>query len=208
MRRAPFVLLAALGLAIACAGAAGAQTFVVVPAAPVQVPSYEEPNAPGSIRIPNPLSTAPARPAVLSYSELVELWRDAGSAYGVPWQVLGAINKIESNFGRNMGPSSAGAVGWMQFIPSSWMRWGMDADGDGLADPWDPQDAVYAAARYLAAAGAHEDLERSIFAYNHADWYVQDVLELARLFGGDSTLGSFGRIGTGVAFGLDDIEQR
>jgi murein DD-endopeptidase MepM/ murein hydrolase activator NlpD len=208
MRRAPFVLLAALGLAIACAGAAGAQTFVVVPAAPVQVPSYEEPNAPGSIRIPNPLSTAPARPAVLSYSELVELWRGAGSAYGVPWQVLGAINKIESNFGRNMGPSSAGAVGWMQFIPSSWMRWGMDADGDGLADPWDPQDAVYAAARYLAAAGAHEDLERSIFAYNHADWYVQDVLELARLFGGDSTLGSFGRIGTGVAFGLDDIEQR
>ncbi|MGH3052810.1 MAG: lytic murein transglycosylase [Gaiellaceae bacterium] len=208
MRRAPFVLLAALGLAIACAGAAGAQTFVVVPTAPVHVPSYEEPNAPGSIRIPNPLSTAPARPAVLSYSELVELWRGAGSAYGVPWQVLGAINKIESNFGRNMGPSSAGAVGWMQFIPSSWMRWGMDADGDGLADPWDPQDAVYAAARYLAAAGAHEDLERSIFAYNHADWYVQDVLELARLFGGDSALGSFGRIGTGVAFGLDDIEQR
>src|SRR5215207_11274823 len=182
MRRVPFVLLAALGLAIACAGAAGAQTFVVVPAAPVQVPSYEEPNAPGSIRIPNPLSTAPARPAVLSYSELVELWRGAGSAYGVPWQVLGAINKIESNFGRNMGPSSAGAVGWMQFIPSSWLRWGMDADGDGIADPWDPEDAVFAAARYLAAAGAHESISRAIFAYNHAQWYVDDVLRLARVF--------------------------
>ena len=208
MSRSPLVLVAALGLAIACAGAARAQTFVVVPTAPVQVPSYEEPNAPGSIRVPSPLSTAPANPVVLSYSQLVELWRSAGSAYGVPWQVLGAINKIESNFGRNMGPSSAGAVGWMQFIPSSWMRWGMDADGDGLADPWDPQDAVYAAARYLAAAGAHEDLERSIFAYNHADWYVKDVLELARLFGGDSTLASFGRVGPGVAFGLDDLEQR
>jgi murein DD-endopeptidase MepM/ murein hydrolase activator NlpD len=208
MRRAPFVLLAALGLAIACAGAARAQTFVVVPTGPVQLPSYEEPNTPGSIRVPSPLSRAPARPAVLPYSELVELWRRAGSAYGVPWQVLGAINKIESNFGRNMGPSSAGALGWMQFIPSSWMRWGMDADGDGIADPWDPQDAVYSAARYLAAAGAHDDLERSIFAYNHADWYVEDVLELARLFGGDSTLASFGRIGPGVAFGLDDLEQR
>jgi murein DD-endopeptidase MepM/ murein hydrolase activator NlpD len=200
--------MAALGLAIACAGAAGAQTFVVVPTGPVHVPSYEEPNAPGSIRVPNPLSTAPARPAVLSYSELVELWREAGSAYGVPWQVLGAINKIESNFGGNMGPSSAGALGWMQFIPSSWMRWGMDADGDGLADPWDPQDAVYSAARYLAAAGAHEDLERSIFAYNHADWYVEDVLELAGLFGGESAPGIFGRMGAGLAIGFDDLEQR
>jgi murein DD-endopeptidase MepM/ murein hydrolase activator NlpD len=208
MSRSPLVLVAALGLAIACAGAARAQTFVVVPTGPVHVPSYEEPNAPGSIRVPSPLSTAPAQPAVLSYSELVELWRRAGSAYGVPWQVLGAINKIESNFGGNMGPSSAGAVGWMQFIPSSWMRWGMDADGDALADPWDPQDAVYAAARYLAAAGAHEDLERSIFAYNHADWYVEDVLELAGLFGGDSAPGIFGRMGPGLAFGFDDLEQR
>ncbi|MEX0817022.1 MAG: lytic murein transglycosylase [Gaiellales bacterium] len=208
MSRAPLVFVAALGLAIACAGAARAQTFVVVPTGPVHVPSYVEPNSPGSIRVPNPLSTAPAHPAVLSYSELLELWREAGSAYGVPWQILGAINKIESNFGGNMGPSSAGALGWMQFIPSSWMRWGMDADGDGLANPWDPQDAVYAAARYLAAAGAHEDLERAIFAYNHADWYVEDVLELASLFGGDSTPGIFGRIGAGLAFGVDDLQQR
>jgi murein DD-endopeptidase MepM/ murein hydrolase activator NlpD len=70
----------------------------------------------------------------------------------------------------------------MQFIPSSWLRWGMDGDGDGVADPWDPEDAVFAAARYLAAAGAHEDLSRAIFAYNHAQWYVDDVLRLARVF--------------------------
>lgn len=158
--------------------------FRVVPASPAaSLPSYEVPNAPGSIALPLAFSTPPANPETLSYEELLGLWQEAGAAYGVPWQVLGAINKIESNFGSNMGPSSAGALGWMQFIPDTWMRWGMDADGDGVANPWDPQDAVYAAARYLAAAGAQDDLERAIFAYNHADWYVKDVLELAAQFG-------------------------
>ena len=117
--------------------------------------------------------------------------RTAGSAYGIPWEVLAAINKIESNFGRNMGPSSAGAVGWMQFMPDTWLSWGTDGDGDRIVDPWDPQDAVYSAARYLAAAGGMADLRRSIFAYNHAEWYVDDVLELAAMFGqgmGEATL--------------------
>ena len=127
----------------------------------------------------------------ITYPELEALWRSAGSAYGIPWEVLAAINKIESNFGRNMGPSSAGAVGWMQFMPDTWLRWGTDGDGDRIADPWDPQDGVYSAARYLAAAGGMADLRRSVFAYNHAEWYVDDVLELAAVFGqggGEATL--------------------
>jgi murein DD-endopeptidase MepM/ murein hydrolase activator NlpD len=110
-------------------------------------------------------------------------WQRAGATYGVPWQVLAAINKVESDFGRNMGPSSAGAIGWMQFMPSTWERWGMDADGDGIADPWNPQDAIFAAARYLAAAGGRTDVSRAIFAYNHAQWYVDEILGLARLYG-------------------------
>ena len=61
--------------------------------------------------------------------------------------ILAAINKIESGFGTNMGPSSAGAIGWMQFMPSTWERWGTDATGDGLADPWNAEDAIYSAAR-------------------------------------------------------------
>src|ERR671918_1604842 len=178
--------LLTIAAAAACtavlAGPAAAQTFTVVSAAPEGLPSYTEPNAPGAIALPFSLSRPPAHPAVLSYDELLDLWQRAGAAYGVPWPVLGAINKIESAFGRNMGPSSAGALGWMQFIPSSWERWGMDGDGDGIADPWDPEDAVYAAARYLAAAGAHDDLSRAIFAYNHAQWYVDDVLRLAAVF--------------------------
>ena len=69
--------------------------------------------------------------------------RRAGAAYGIPWSVLAAINKIESNFGQNMGPSSAGAIGWMQFMPDTWARWGVDANGDGVADPWNAEDAIY-----------------------------------------------------------------
>ena len=124
-------------------------------------------------------------PQERSNEELQALWLRAGAAYGIPWQVLAAINKIESNFGRNMGPSSAGAVGWMQFMPDTWLRWGTDGDGDGLADPWDPEDAVFAAARYLAATGGTTDISRAMFAYNHAQWYVDEVLGLASVFGGD-----------------------
>ena len=113
------------------------------------------------------------------------LWVHAGASYGIPWQVLAAINKIESNFGRNMGPSSSGAVGWMQFMPDTWLRWGTDGNGDGIADPWNPDDAIHSAARYLAAANGRTDIARAIFAYNHAQWYVDDVLQLAAMFGGD-----------------------
>jgi murein DD-endopeptidase MepM/ murein hydrolase activator NlpD len=81
-----------------------------------------------------------------------------------------------------MGPSSAGAIGWMQFMPSTWLRWGLDADGDGIADPWRAADAIYAAARYLAASGGQTDVSRAVFSYNHAQWYVDEVLSLARLF--------------------------
>jgi len=68
-------------------------------------------------------------------------------------------------------------------MPSTWLRWGLDGDGDGVADPWNPVDAIYAAARYLAAAGGQTDISRGIFAYNHADWYVRQVLDLAGVYG-------------------------
>jgi len=149
------------------------------PAGYALLPSYELPNLPGTAALPPLLSIPPAVPEVRSYGQLLDLWQRAGAAYGVPWQILAAINRVESDFGRNMGPSSAGAVGWMQFLPSTWEMWGTDANGDGLADPWNPEDAVYSAARYLAAAGAQEDLYRALYAYNHADWYVNSVLQLA-----------------------------
>jgi len=149
----------------------------------VRLPSAETPNAPGSISLPVAYTTRASHPRQLPLAALHELWQRAGSAYGIPWQILASINKIESNFGQNMGPSSAGAVGWMQFMPSTWLRWGVDADGDGIADPWNPTDAIFAAARYLAAAGGQTDIYRGVFAYNHAHWYVREVLDLAQVYG-------------------------
>jgi len=115
---------------------------------------------------------------------LLPIYQAAGMQYGVPWEVLAAINEIETDYGRNLNVSSAGALGWMQFMPATWKSYGVDANRDGHKDPFNPVDAIFAAARYLRAAGAGDDLRRSIFAYNHADWYVESVLMRARLIGG------------------------
>jgi hypothetical protein len=115
---------------------------------------------------------------------LLPIYQAAGTQYGIRWEVLAAINEIETDYGRNLNVSSAGALGWMQFIPSSWRAYGTDANRDGEKDPYNPVDAIFAAARYLKAAGAEKDLRRAIFAYNHADWYVDSVMLRARLISG------------------------
>jgi Transglycosylase SLT domain len=115
---------------------------------------------------------------------LLPIYQAAGTAYGVPWQVLAAINEVETDYGRDLSVSSAGAEGWMQFLPSSWSVYGVDANGDGFKDPYNPGDAIFAAARYLRAAGAETDLRGAIFAYNHSQGYVESVLLRARLLGG------------------------
>jgi hypothetical protein len=115
---------------------------------------------------------------------LLPIYQAAGIEYGVRWEVLAAINEIETDYGRNLNVSTAGAVGWMQFLPSTWKRYGVDANQDGRKDPYNPVDAIFAAARYLKAARADQDVRQAIFAYNHADWYVDSVLMRARLVGG------------------------
>jgi Transglycosylase SLT domain/Peptidase family M23 len=114
---------------------------------------------------------------------LLPIYQACGTEYGIPWEVLASINKIESGFGTNMGPSSAGAIGWMQFLPSSWEAFGLDANGDGKKDPYNPVDAICAAAHYLKLGGGGQDLYSAIYSYNHADWYVQEVLGYARAYG-------------------------
>src|SRR5205807_7192073 len=89
------------------------------------------------------------------------------SGCGVPWQLLAAIARVESNFGRNMATSSAGALGYGQFLPSSWQAFG---GSDGNA--YDYRDALPAIALYLCQAGLARDPRAALFAYNHADWYV------------------------------------
>jgi hypothetical protein len=115
---------------------------------------------------------------------LLPIYQAAGTQYGVRWEVLAAINEIETDYGRNLNVSSAGAVGWMQFLPDTWRRYGVDANQDKVRDPFNPVDAIFGAARYLKAAGADTDLRKAIFAYNHADWYVDSVLMRARVIGG------------------------
>ncbi len=197
-------LAAAALIALAVAGTANGDTFSIVPASDASLPSLtglpsaETPNEPGSIGLPANFTQPPSAPDERTFAQLRGLWQRAGAAYGIPWNVLAAINKVESNFGRNMGPSSAGAIGWMQFMPSTWLRWGTDANGDGVADPWNPDDAVFSASRYLAAAGGTQDLYRGVYSYNHADWYVQEVLALAQLYGRDGA----------IAFSLDQLQVR
>jgi len=114
---------------------------------------------------------------------LLPIYQACGTEYGIPWEVLASINKIETGFGTNLNVSSAGAVGWMQFLPSSWEAYGLDANGDGRKDPYNPVDAICAAAHYLKVAGGQKDLYGAILAYNHADWYAQEVLTYARAYG-------------------------
>ncbi|HEX3293117.1 MAG TPA: lytic murein transglycosylase [Solirubrobacterales bacterium] len=133
---------------------------------------------------------------------LLPIYQSCGTEYGIPWQVLAGINKIETAFGTNLNVSSAGAEGWMQFIPSTWQAYGVDANSDGRKDPYNPVDAICAAARYLRAAGGDKDLRQAIFAYNHADWYVDEVLLYANQYGKlpDALVGSLTGLTEGAHF--------
>jgi transglycosylase-like protein with SLT domain len=112
---------------------------------------------------------------------LLPIYQAAAAQYGVPWQILAAINEIETDYGNDLSVSSAGAVGWMQFMPATWLQYGVDALNAGYADPYNPVDAIFAAARYLRAAGAPGDLNAAILAYNHSNAYLSSVLLRAKL---------------------------
>ncbi len=115
---------------------------------------------------------------------LLPIFQAAGTAYGIPWQVLAAINEVETDYGRDLSLSSAGAEGWMQFLPSVWDEYGVDANGDGWEDPYNPADAIFAAARYLRAAGGDTNIKAAVFAYNHSQAYVESVMLRAQLLSG------------------------
>jgi hypothetical protein len=129
---------------------------------------------------------------------LLPIYKAAAFQYDIPWQVLAAINEVETDYGTDLSVSTAGAVGWMQFMPSTWLRYGVDANGAGYADPANPVDAIFAAARYLHAAGASHNLDAAILAYNHSQEYVESVLLRARL------IASFPRSVIGTLTGLVD----
>ena len=106
----------------------------------------------------------------------------AATCPGLSSAVLVAIAQLESSLGLQPWTSAAGAVGPMQFLPSTWEAYGADGDGDGVVDLMNPLDAVHGAARLLCANGAADParLPTALWNYNHSDEYVRQVMSLAR----------------------------
>ena len=119
---------------------------------------------PAAIRIGKP---APA-------SRLLAWYRAAQQRFGVRWQLLAAVNYVESGFGKVRSASGAGAQGPMQFEPATWAAYGRGGDVH------DPHDAILGAANYLAANGGAADERRALYAYNHSSAYVDAVLRYTR----------------------------
>jgi hypothetical protein len=158
------------------------------------------------------LGARPAAPSSYSYrpsaraladipADYLAIYRRTGDDQGLDWAILAAIGKVETDHGRSRlpgvrsGVNCAGAAGPMQLgigagdhgcgdAGDAWATYGTDGNGDGRRDVYDPADAIPAAARYLGAAGAPDDYSRAIFAYNHAAWYVAQVLAIAERYRG------------------------
>jgi transglycosylase-like protein with SLT domain len=164
---APAADMTALVSQVRAALGAGAQVIRLVPVA-------------AATTLPVDKTPSTGRP-----TDYLELFKESAATYcpGLSWTVLAAIGQIESADGENMGPSTAGALGPMQFLPSTWATWGITGFGDtGEPNIMNPFDAVPSAARLLCANGAATGtagLRQAIFDYNHATWYVDEVLALA-----------------------------
>ena len=135
-------------------------------------------------------------------SYLIPIYKAAGQRYDIPWQILAAINAVETDYGRDLSVSSAGAIGWMQFMPATWSRYAVSVDGTGKPNPYHPRDAIFAAARLLAANGGAQDIRGAVFAYNHASWYVDAVIWRAQAISDWAAKGQ-PRDGSGYALPLD-----
>jgi hypothetical protein len=150
----------------------------------------------GSVAGSSPSSGEDDGASALALSEIpplyLRLYREAAQRYGLDWAILAGIGKVECDHGRDPDPSctqqgavnAAGAGGPMQFIASTWATYGVDAEGDGRPNRWNPADAIYGAANYLRASGAPGDYKQAIFAYNHASWYVAEVERWAARYRG------------------------
>lgn len=200
--------LALFGAAVAVTAAAAGAVQVACPAAsdaeavPIAV---GDPAGEGGVGflLPEPgtprlasLTNAPA-----SIPEQVKaLYVGAADRYHLPWTLLAGIGMAETAHGRATATSSAGAQGLMQFMPATWSAYGVDGDGDGRADIHNDADSVMSAANYLTASGVTAGIDgvrRALFAYNHADWYVNDVLFYAAAYGGGLVAGEPDDCGTG-----------
>lgn len=135
---------------------------------------------------------AESRDANAIPGDYLKLYKKAGSSYGIPWNVLAGVGKIETDHGRSTskgvhdGENFAGAGGPMQFLAGTWKSFGVDGDDDGKKDRYDPEDAIPGAARYIKHNGAPERTKTALFMYNHSWDYVNNVLSWSRRYAGGS----------------------
>jgi len=172
-----------IGAAIAVAGLILLLLVVVISGGVIGVSLNDSTNSASSTPSQAALSDIPA--------DYLELYQQAGAQAGIDWAILAGIGKVETNHGRSRLPGVQSGVnsygccaGPMQFNitngpPSTWDTYARDSDGDGQISPYEPADAIPAAARLLTANGAPGDNRRAIFSYNHAGWYVDEVLAAA-----------------------------
>ncbi len=149
--------------------------------------------------------------------EYLRLYLRAAARYGLDWAILAGIGKVECDHGRDPAASctqegavnTAGAGGPMQFLASTWAKYGVDAEGEGPPDRWNPVDAIFGAANYLRASGAPGNYREAIYAYNHAGWYVEEVESWAARYSAPSAspegagVGGAGVGGAGVGGGVE-----
>ena len=138
------------------------------------------PGEPRRASLTNPPTPIPA--------DVQALYEQAGAAYGLPWTLLAGIGMAETNHGRLTATSSAGAQGFMQFLPATFATYGVDGDHDGVISIDDDADSIHTAAAYLVVSGAltgADGVRAALYAYNHAGWYVNDVLYYAAAYTGD-----------------------
>jgi hypothetical protein len=146
------------------------------------------------VDLPVPESSLQYQPSLEAVDTIpmlyLHLYEAAAAKYSLDWTVLAGIGRVECDNGEDPAPSCtvpgalnyAGAGGPAQFLVSTWQRYGVTPTGTGTPDMWNPADAIYSMANYLRASGAPRDYARAIYAYNHAWWYVDEVLVWARLY--------------------------
>ena len=146
------------------------------------------PGSPRQASLTTPAAAVPPR--------ILDLYQRAADAYRIPWTLLAGIGMIETRHGAVSGAaavSSAGAMGLMQFLPATFAAYGVDGDGDGVPVITSDADSVHTAAAYLLDSGVTAGpagVRRALFAYNHATWYVNDVLAYAHAYGAGTVWGT------------------
>ena len=134
--------------------------------------------------LPGASQSAPSAAAIAEIPpEQLKVMQQVDAATGVPWQVLAAMAKLASGFGANMPPTSAGGVGYCQLPPGDWEQYGVDGNGDGIADPSDFHDCLPATAAFLLANGAQGALRQALLSYNSSPAFVDQILSIAGRYG-------------------------